>query len=155
MAIAIDTNLNIYDQGMGIIMPYYTILVLAIYIELYILLFQYGPIDRGGRIPVIVQKVRTILLPRNSLTSYSGRPGYGIGWYIIIHNITGTNKFDRIVGTWPSVIIRFTTLHDLRYEHHYAILYHPYISHICWVFGQKDPDCPSSLKQFNVVLRTG
>ena len=33
-----------------------TILVLAIYVELYILLFYEPPFDRGGRIPVFVRK---------------------------------------------------------------------------------------------------
>ena len=41
---------------MGIIMPYYTILIVIIYVELYVYHFYATTIDRGGRIPVFDQK---------------------------------------------------------------------------------------------------
>ena len=70
---------------MGIIVPYYTILVLAIYAELYILLFYEPPFITGGRIPVFVQKDPDCPSPLkqfNVVVWY-----YGIVYYNILHNI--------------------------------------------------------------------
>ena len=78
--------------------------------------FYAASIIRGGRIPVFAQEdpdcpcplVQFNVVLRKDSPNYV----YDIGCYIIIHNVTGTCPS---FGTWPSVIIQFSTLHDLRY----------------------------------------
>ena len=84
MAICINTDHNIYDLKVwgkkAIAGKKPTILVLAIYVEMYILLFLWD-LHYPGRAAYLFscKRTRTVLPPWSSLTSHPGRLGdYGI-----------------------------------------------------------------------------
>ena len=78
-----------------------TILILAIYVELYILLSPMRPPSSGGdRISVLAQKDPDCPIPWSNLTSCPGRTDiYNLWISIIIQN--NRQALVPHVGTWP------------------------------------------------------
>ena len=130
---------------MGIIAPYYTILILAIYVELHFYFFLCALLRPGWTTYLFLHKrIRTVLSPWSSLTSYSGR--------FIIYTKKINNKQAQSHSSWDMTTSFNTdlTIYDLRYGGKMAIAgkktYHLYIGHICWVVYPIFSDAPSFVR---------